>query len=118
MQSIKNGNQRLLYEVNISKAARLYKPPILTKLFRGPYKISQSGWIWWVKTPDVFKFLSVIDRFFGDKKSEDVMSLELGNIRDCHLKRRYYRIVDPNVPSLCYFAKHNIKISFNPSLST
>jgi serine/threonine protein kinase len=112
MESTKNGNQRLLYEANASKATRLYKPPILTELFRGPYKLSQPGWIWWVKTPDVLESLSVIDRFFGDKNSDNVMLLELGNIRDCHLKRRYYRFIDPNIPSLCYFAKHNIKISF------
>ncbi|HOA83255.1 MAG TPA: hypothetical protein PKN66_04735 [Thermodesulfovibrio thiophilus] len=106
MQKLNDKQSIILEKSKISLKYRLYKPSVLVKLFKGPYKISSSGWIWWIKTPDIIPILLTIDRFLDNKESKNVIVLKSGH----PLKRRFYRIINLDRSSIDYFAKHSFNI--------
>jgi hypothetical protein len=94
----------------MSLAKRLYKPQNLNELFKGPYKVSDSGWIWWVKDLSLLDYSLKLERFLHTKDSKDIKVLKGEGIPEHPNKRYYYKIFNANNKSSNYFVKHGVNI--------
>lgn len=99
-----------MFKNQISLAKRRYKPQRLNELFKGPYKISDSGWIWWVKDLSLIDYILNLERFLHTKDSKDIKVLKGEGIPEHPNRRYYYKIFNTNNRSSNYFVKHSVNI--------
>jgi len=110
MDSIIKGRKTKLFKNQISLAKRLYKPESLNELFKKPYKVSDSGWIWWVKDLPLLDYSLKLERFLHTKDSKDIKVLKGEEIPEHPNKRYFYKIFNTKNRSSNYFVKHGVNI--------
>lgn len=110
MDSTTKKSHTKLFKNQISLAKRFYKPQRLNELFKCPYKVSDSGWIWWVKDLSLLDYILNLERFLYTKDSKDIKVLKGQGIPEHPNKRYYYKIFNTNNTSSNYFVKYSVNI--------